>query len=164
MRKPNPIPELSEMDITQFWAKVAITTINKCWDWRGTGRFFSKGYGKVWKNGHHWQAHRIAWFLHNRRQPGNFPVCHHCDNPRCCNPYHLFLDSQSGNIHDMYQKERGVNNKGEHHGMAKFLTADVLRIRQLHDLGYSNTKIAKEFKINQSTVSRIVNYLRWSHL
>ena len=164
MRKLNAIPEFSEMEITQFWARVTITTIGKCWDWRGAGRFFSKGYGRLWKNGHHWQTQRIAWFLHNRKQPGNFLVCHHCDNPRCCNPYHLFLDGQSGNICDMYQKGRGVNNQGEHHGKAKLTNADVFQIRHLWSLGYSQKMISSQYNIHQSAVSRLVNHQRWLHL
>jgi len=161
MKQSNPIPELSEDDITRFWAKVIITTPNKCWNWRGAIK--GRGYSRFALNSRGYSSHRVAWFLYNRKQPGNSLVCHHCDNPRCCNPYHLFLGTISDNAVDKNQKGRGVDNRGAKHGLAKLSMADVSTIRQLSDLGYSQSKIAEQFKIHQGTVSRLVNRHRWRH-
>lgn len=164
MQKLLYIPDLSDKEISNFWAKVTIGTSTDCWHWVAATRPTGLGYGAFSINGRSYRAHRIAWFLYNRRRPGNLPVCHHCDNPRCCNPHHLFLGTLSDNCKDMVQKGRGVDNRGENYGQAKLSNADISQIRKLYNLGYPQYNIAKEFQIHQATVSRIVNYLRWSHL
>jgi hypothetical protein len=33
-------------------------------------------------------------------------VLHHCDNPPCCNPLHLYAGTQRQNIHDAIARGR----------------------------------------------------------
>lgn len=51
-------------------------------------------------------GHRAAWILAHGPIPDGLVICHHCDNPRCVNPSHLFLATQGDNIRDAMNKGR----------------------------------------------------------
>lgn len=51
-------------------------------------------------------AHRMAYILTHGPVPVEHDVCHHCDNPPCCNPAHLFDGSRSENMQDCVAKGR----------------------------------------------------------
>lgn len=51
-------------------------------------------------------AHRVAWELTYGPIPNGLRVLHTCDNPRCVNPGHLMLGTQSDNIADSMRKGR----------------------------------------------------------
>ena len=94
------IPSLT----TRFFSKV-----NKqddgCWTW--TAGRTKKQYGKFSVDGKTKQAHRVSWTLHNGDIPGRLFVLHHCDNPPCVNPEHLYLGDHKQNMRD--RLERGGN-------------------------------------------------------
>lgn len=52
--------------------------------------------------------HRLAWIDANDRLPplDKPHVLHHCDNPPCINPDHLFVGTQADNNRDMAAKGR----------------------------------------------------------
>ena len=52
-------------------------------------------------------THVLAWIDANGRLPGEgMCICHHCDNPSCVNPEHLFEATHHENILDMVAKGR----------------------------------------------------------
>jgi hypothetical protein len=159
--KTKEIPKLSEDDKNRFWKHVNIAKPNECWEWKTTKH---KLYPSFMFNRTMFQAHRIAYYLSNHRDPGILLVCHTCDNKKCCNPHHLFLGNFKINADDMYAKKRGVDNKGEKHGMSTLTNEIVNDIRKLHDLGYNQREIASIHNIHQCTVSRLINRLRWKHI
>ena len=78
-----------------------------CWEWRGTKN--SKGYGQFRFNGRVHRAHRLAYEIYVGPLD-QLHVCHHCDNPSCVNPEHLFLGTHQDNMDDMSRKFRGRGN------------------------------------------------------
>lgn len=88
----------------QLWAKVQKAGPDECWPWIAAK--YRKGYGHLNDLGRTKAAHRVAWELTNGAIPDGMFVCHHCDNPSCCNPAHLFLGSAKDNTLDMIRKGR----------------------------------------------------------
>ena len=63
------------------------------------------GYGQVrYKNKVHY-THRFVWEHTFGKIPKGLYVCHHCDNPPCINPDHLFLGTAFDNSKDKQLKE-----------------------------------------------------------
>ena len=96
---------------TRFWPRVQ--KADGCWPWIAS--IGTDGYGKFWVRGRTTHAHRVAWELTHGQIPDDDPrlVCHHCDNPPCCNPAHLFLGTHSENAQDMVRKGRDRHHKGK---------------------------------------------------
>ena len=147
----------------RFWAKV--TKGDGCWEWaayrnaRGYGKFGTGG-----RRGHIDFAHRVSWRLTNGEIPPLTDVCHHCDNPPCVRPDHLFLGSRKANMRDAAAKNRlsratGKARAANNH--AKLTEEAVAAIRQALSDGMAQTKVAAQFGIGQSQVSRIARNVHW---
>jgi hypothetical protein len=108
--------------------------------------------------------------------PDGLFVLHRCDTPNCVRPDHLFLGNQQDNVNDMMQKQRnhtgprqrGISApknpmKGERHHTAKLSENDVREIRRRWDEGETQTSIAKDYGVWQTTISVIVRGVGWKH-
>ena len=154
--------DLSLKDAKRFWSKVALSSVDECWHW--TAGLTPAGYGWFYttkpKMNH--PAHRIAYFLAYRIQPGSLFVCHHCDVPTCCNPTHLFLGTHKDNMRDMRAKNR--QNAGSEHHLAKLREPDIAIIRERLANRESLSSIASDYNVAKSQISRIKNGLQWKHM
>ena len=80
-----------------------------CWTWKGGMN--SDGYG-VFRDGDTVElASRVAYkLLRGTMPPDSKVIAHSCDNPKCVNPEHAVLTSQSKNLQDMHDKGRHPDN------------------------------------------------------
>lgn len=85
-------------------SRVDMREDDECWPFKGR---LSHGYGVVDFSGRPVLAHRIVFQIIKHIDPSGLVVCHSCDNPRCCNPGHLWLGTQADNMADMWAKGRG---------------------------------------------------------
>jgi hypothetical protein len=88
-----------------FFDRVSINAETGCWNCEGSA--MSGGYPQMAYCGKTLPASRIAaicWLGFTDWRNTKIFVCHKCDNPRCVNPKHLFLGSNSDNIKDYVSK------------------------------------------------------------
>lgn len=118
----NALKHLSNLD--RFWTRVDRTGgPDACWPWVA-GRF-ANGYGSFRVDGRNARAHR--WLLGHLRGEAlgaDELGCHHCDNPPCCNPRHLFIGSHGDNTRDMTAKGRHRSQVKTHCPKGHEYTAD----------------------------------------
>lgn len=135
----------------RFWSKVDRRGEDECWEWR---RYRVRGYGQFKIDGRWRRAHRVAWELTRSAIPAGLNVCHHCDNPTCCNPGHLFLGTHADNRADAVAKGRAAT--GERHGSAKIRDAQIPYIRAMCSAGLSQRDVARAYGIGDAQISQIM--------
>lgn len=95
----------------RFLEKVQKT--ENCWLW--TGSKSADGYGRFWNGLRDIPAH---WFwlesekLEQLKTKGMM-ACHHCDNPSCVRPSHVFIGTALDNTRDSIAKGRWTGFRDE---------------------------------------------------
>ncbi len=148
-----------------FQAKYRANPVTGCWEWTaarndcGYGRFSVSGGRTV-------PAHRFSYEMSRGRIPDGLIVCHHCDNPPCVNPDHLFLGTHADNFADAVRKGRHLpppHPQGFRHPRTKVSAEIVNRIRALYAEGAGSQRIlGRSFGLSQRTVARIVNRISFA--
>ncbi len=158
------------IECTRLWYRVEMKE-SGCWEWQGAKR--TTGYGNIKYLGKWYGCHQLAYSLAVGPIPGGLHVLHHCDNPPCCNPEHLFVGTNTDNIKDRMVKDRSNREpvpyekraKGERVGGAK-LTEDLVRaVRDRHaEGGMTMREVGDEFGVCAASVCLIVNRKTWAHV
>lgn len=137
--------------------KVAVGAADECWPY--IGRDFVKSgngactYGRIKVNGKRVRAHRLAWEQSFGPVPSGMYVCHHCDNPLCCNPAHLFIGDAVANNHDKMAKGRARSALGEKQGNSKLSDAAAIEVARRARAGEPHKVLAAEYGISMPLVS-----------
>lgn len=141
-------------------SKIKIDPDTGCWEW--TGGTVTGGYGSFYFEGKNRRAHRVSYEVFCGQIPDGFDVCHHCDNPPCINPEHLFVGTTAANIADMFAKGRNSCVRGSEQHLSKLSEADVVAIREAK--GFLLRELAVKFGVHVSVISKIRKGKIWSHV
>lgn len=134
----------------KFWSKVNILTDNECWIWTASKN--KAGYGVTRYDSKKWTASRLAYFLSYDNFNPSLWVCHHCDNPPCCNPKHLFLGTPLDNAQDKVLKGRCGP------GSSILTIEDVVSIRSRSNL----LELAIEYGVKPGTIFDAIVKKSWN--
>ena len=131
-----------------------------CFLWTGTTT--GGGYGRVRRGKRTHYAHRVAYELFVGPIPGGMNVLHRCDTPACVNPDHLFLGTPADRVRNRDEKGRAA--AGEQHFRARLTEDDVRTIRARAAAGETQRPLAREYGVDQATISNIVTRKSWKHV
>lgn len=149
----------------RFASKVDKRGSDECWPFTGSTAEHKLGHGEFFVSPDRGKvpAHSYALELATGTPcPPGMEACHHCDNPPCCNPAHIYYGTRQQNVDDMIT--RGRNARGERVNSARLTEGQVVEMRNRYVSGERQLALAAEFGIRGSAVSLIVNGLRWAHV
>jgi hypothetical protein len=168
--KPCAAAERRRPPEERFWNFVQKS--DGCWEW--TGAQTPNGHGQLrLSRNRNSLAHRFSWELHHGPIPEGLNVCHHCDNPKCVRPDHLFLGDQRANMQDAKAKGRTRTGAsiyperlphGERHHASKLTEEQVRAIRARHALGVTRAVLAIEYGVSNWTIGEILKGRAWKHV
>ena len=136
---------------------------DECWEYQG---FLNHdGYAQIRTSDTREtkRVHRLMYEAHYCDTLATGEVVRHtCDNPACCNPFHLEKGTQADNVRDCVERGRFPNRAGEANGRAKLTQQIVDDIRRIYSSGmWSYGLLAQLFDIPKPTVAHIIKGYTW---
>lgn len=135
---------------------------DQCWKWPYSEN--GKGYGQLWIAGTHVTAHRAVCIRAHGEPPSpKHEAAHNCGkgHEACINPHHLEWKTRLENDRDKII--HGTTTRGERNAASKLNDAEVAAIRFCYEFsGVSQHKLAKYFGVQQTAISKIVNWRHWA--
>lgn len=135
-----------------------------CWPWTRCSN--ERGYGRLGYFRQSLYAHRVALEISlGRYLYVGMNACHHCDNPSCCNPVHLFEGSARANVRDCMSKGRHVAPPIHDIPPRTVLTPDNVRdVRARLSRRETIASVARLYGVGESTIRHISRRNTWRHV
>lgn len=115
------------------------------WD----GAINKTGYAVIRWNRHPMLASRVIWAMMRGPIPDGMHILHHCDNPPCINPRHLFMGTHADNMRDMIAK-------GRKHTKITSQEAAIIR-----ESDKSNQALAAQYGLKERQIRNIKSGASW---
>jgi excisionase family DNA binding protein len=181
-RKGRPLPrqwrglDLSVVTLdspvrARFWLKVDRNgpapahrpEIGPCWLY--TEHVTESGYGQfTLQKGGQRLAHVVSYALSRGPVPPRAYVCHHCDNPPCVRPEHLFLGSGADNARDCISKGRARRAQGADTAAARLNDEAVRAIRAVEPYHGRTRDLARTYGVSDRTINAVLLGETWRHV
>jgi len=148
----------------RFWDKVDVSGFDNCWLWLAHKN--QNGYGTMSVAGKCRRATHVLFYL----RKGHWPVAgrtanHHCDNPGCLNPKHLYLGTQISNVHDRERRGRRGCTRGERNGRAKLTEDQVREIKRLLvQSDFTQADLGRKYNVSSYAIHLISKGVTWSYV
>lgn len=140
--------------VSRFHKYAIVRGDGECWDWSASKT--PPGYGRINYERKTFYAHRLAYELAYGPIPDGLHICHHCDNPSCINPKHLFAGTPADNMHDRDRKGRGRGMAviaALRHEMSQEVAERDQRIVRLRDDGLKLREISERLGVSMNMVA-----------
>lgn len=111
-------------------------------------------------------VHRVVYEMLVGPIPPGMCVCHHCDNPICVRPVHMFTGTQGDNVIDCLTKGRHVTPRlhGESGSAAKLTAEDVACIKSTFKQGETSpTRVARAYHVSDTTIRDLTKGRTWRY-
>ena len=164
-----------ELDAAPFAHRIEMGNGEECWLWQGG--LDHRRRGRIWVGKRIMLAHRAVWEFLEGPIPEGQMVCHHCDNPQCVNPGHLYLGSHADNMRDVRQRQRtdlkacgrGGTTSGKRNNWTKGARNPKARLTEedARQIKYSRAptqELAAQFDVSYTTIQRIRRGHSWQHV
>lgn len=144
-----------------------IPTSTGCLEWQGC--LNSAGYGTIGIGSRTdgtrktMLVHRLSYILFVGLLSNDLSVLHHCDNPPCLRPEHLFKGTIAENVLDMMRKGRHNTLRGSQLGTSILTEEKVRKIKSLL-VSHTTAQLARMFKVSDTLIANIRYGRSWKHV